>query len=217
MKTHIRTKNVPSSKPYLVCGILWAVLAFVFPMYKLSSYLLIAGIDIFAYLAMRKFKVFKDIVIQYEEEIPFENLEVQDVINEGQHYLNRLVQANNKIQNVDVSKDIDDIVKVSQNILNRVQEYPKKVQEIRKFISYYLPTISKMLDYYTELENETFESENVKSSKKKIENMLAQVEKAFKEQLDRLYDDEALDISSDIKVMESLLASQGFVTSGEEK
>lgn len=217
MKTHIRTKNVPSSKPYLVCGILWAILAFVFPMYKLSSYLLIAGIDIFAYLAMRKFKVFKDIVIQYEEEIPFENLEVQDVINEGQHYLNRLIQANNKIQNVEVSKDIDDIVKVSKNILNRVQEYPKKVQEIRKFISYYLPTIAKMLDYYTELENETFESENVKSSKKKIENMLNQVEKAFKEQLDRLYDDEALDISSDIKVMESLLASQGFVTSGEEK
>ena len=46
--------------------------------------------------------------------------------------------------------------------------------------------------------------------------MLTQVEKAFKEQLDRLYDDEALDISSDIKVMESLLASQGFVTGRED-
>ena len=60
MNTHIRTKNVPSSKPYLVCGILWAILAFVFPMYKLSSYVVIAGIVILAYVGMRKGKVFKD-------------------------------------------------------------------------------------------------------------------------------------------------------------
>ena len=216
MKTHIRTKNIPSSKPYLVCGILWTVLAFIFPMYKLTSYLLIGVLVVLAYVCMRKFKVFKDVVVEYEEEIPFENLELQDVINEGKHYIQRLVQANEKIRNEEVSKDIEDIVKVSHNILNRVQEYPKKVQEIRKFISYYLPTIAKLLDYYTELENETFESENVKSSKNKIENMLVQVEKAFKEQLDRLYDDEALDISSDIKVMEGLLASQGFVTGRED-
>ena len=217
MKMQTRTKNIPSAKPYLVCGILWVIGTMLLPMYKLSSYFLLGIIDIVAYVVMRKVKVFKDVVVQYEEEVPFESLQVQEVIDEGNHYIERLLQANRKIQDVEVSKDIDGIVKISQNILNRVEEHPKKVNEIRKFISYYLPTIAKLLEYYAELESETFVSENVKTSKAKIEKMLVQVETAFKEQLDRLYDDEALDISSDIKVIESLLASQGFMTGKEEQ
>lgn len=217
MKTRTRTKYVPSNLPYLVVGIVWVCGCCFLPMYRISSYLILAILVGLVYFALRKFKVFKDTAITYEEELSFSEMAVYEVMEEGSHYVERLQAANHNIQNEKVSNDIDGIVEVSKQILKRVEEHPNKVNEIRKFISYYLPTIAKLLDYYAELEQQTFVSENVKESKAKIEGMLNQVEQAFQEQLDRLYDAEAIDISSDIKVLESMLQAQGFMTDREEQ
>ena len=139
MKTHIRTKNVPSSKPYLVCGILWAILAFVFPMYKLSSYLLIAGIDIFAYLAMRKFKVFKDIVIQYEEEIPFETI-TKDVSKEGTETKNAVLQQGvNGLKEIKYKVKYQNDIEISRTVIK--EEIIKNSYNLIKFHNSYIKII----------------------------------------------------------------------------
>ncbi|MDD6466809.1 MAG: 5-bromo-4-chloroindolyl phosphate hydrolysis family protein [Erysipelotrichaceae bacterium] len=216
MKTVTRTKYIPSNLPYLMTGILWVIGCLFLPMYRLSSYILLAIVTGLAYYLMRKFKVFKDQAITYEEELSFSEMAVYEVMEEGNHFIERLQQANEKIENPKVSQEIDGIVEVSKSILKRVEEHPDKVNEIRKFISYYLPTIAKLLEYYAELEHQIFVSENVKTSKAKIEGMLDQVERAFHGQLDRLYEAERIDISSDIKVLENMLQAQGLIKDKEE-
>ena len=57
--------------------------------------------------------------------------------------------------------------------------------------------------------------ENIDATKKKVEQMMATISQAFDRQLDALFGDEALDISTDITVMEQMLQREGL--SGQKK
>lgn len=52
--------------------------------------------------------------------------------------------------------------------------------------------------------------ENIDGTMGKIESMMDTVVRAFDKQLDALFGDEALDISTDITVLENLLAQEGL-------
>ena len=52
--------------------------------------------------------------------------------------------------------------------------------------------------------------ENIDGTMGKIESMMGTVVRAFDKQLDALFGDEALDISTDITVLENLLAQEGL-------
>ena len=51
---------------------------------------------------------------------------------------------------------------------------------------------------------------NIDGAKGSIENLLDTALAAFDKELDSLYGDEAIDVNSDIKVMESMLAQDGL-------
>ena len=51
---------------------------------------------------------------------------------------------------------------------------------------------------------------NIDSTKGKVEKMMDTIVQAYDKQLDALFGEEALDISTDITVMENLLAREGL-------
>ncbi len=210
MATRTKIKLIPSNLPYLASALVFVVLAFIFPVNTLWGILVALALTAGSYFLFRKLKLFPDQKVSYEEEIPFEQLEVEEIIKEGKAYLDQLDQANQQIQDSGVSWSISEIIVLSNNILKKVEEDPSQRGKIRKFISYYLPTLKKLLDYYASLEKQPLSTPNVEESKNKIAAMLKTVIQGFKQQLDSLYDKDALDISSDIKVMESLMEKEGF-------
>ncbi len=196
--------------PYIVAGLVWAVLAFVLPLHKYFSYPVLILATIGAYTVLKKLKVFKDVSIPYEEELSYEEMELEDIISSGKSYLSSLASSKPRIGNYEVRTDIDEIIKISNLILEDVQKDPKGLKQIRKFISYYLPMIDKMVKAYIDFEK-TSSSPQIEESKAKIENMLKTVQKAFTSLYDSLHEDETIDISSDIKVLESLMTQEGFL------
>ena len=60
---------------------------------------------------------------------------------------------------------------------------------------------------------------NIDGTKGKVENIMDTIVAAFDKQLDALFGDEALDISTDITVMEQMLAREGIggTTLGSEQ
>ena len=81
---------------------------------------------------------------------------------------------------------------------------------VRKLMSYYLPTLIKLADYYRKLELQGGEGENIAGSMDRIEENLGQLDLALRKQLDLMYERDALDISTDITVMENMLAREGL-------
>ena len=95
-----------------------------------------------------------------------------------------------------------------------IQE-PKKLPQIRRFLNYFLPTTLKILNAYDRMDAVGISGENIDATKAKVEAMMGTIVKAFDKQLDSLFGAEAMDISTDITVMENLLAQEGL--SGPER
>ena len=111
------------------------------------------------------------------------------------------------------AQQIDQLEDATGKIFDHVIQHPEKQAQIRKFMIYYLPTTLKLLNSYDRMDATGISGENIDSSKERIETMMATIVSSFHKQLDALFRDEAIDIASDITVMENLLAQEGLTDS----
>lgn len=126
--------------------------------------------------------------------------------NEGYTGALRAIRAaNDRIADPALSEKIDHLEMVAGKILREVEEHPEKQRQAATFLNYYLPTTLKLLDSYAKFEEAGIEGENLSRAQERIEETMDALIKGFDKQLDDLYRNEAMDIDSDIRVMESML------------
>ena len=119
--------------------------------------------------------------------------------------LRNIRRANDRIADPVLSAKIDRLEDITAKIFRAVEEDPKKRSRIDTFLNYYLPTTQKMLDSYAEFEAAGVEGENLRQAKSRIEYTMDANLKGFEHQLDELYKADAMDVDSDIRVMETML------------
>ncbi len=126
--------------------------------------------------------------------------------NEGYAGTLRAIRsANDRIADPVLSEKIDHLETVAGKIFREVEEHPEKQQQAATFLNYYLPTTLKLLDSYAKFEEAGIEGENLSRAQERIEETMDALIKGFDKQLDDLYRNEAMDIDSDIRVMENML------------
>jgi len=123
--------------------------------------------------------------------------------------LRSIRRANDRIADPELSRKIDRIEQVTGLIFREVEEHPEKRERIRTFFDYYLPTTQKLLDAYAEFEETGVEGENLRQAKERIEQTMDMIVEGFERQLDQLYSSDAMDVVTDIKVMEAMLNRDG--------
>lgn len=114
-------------------------------------------------------------------------------------------RANDDIDDPALSAQIDRIESITARIFSAVEADPKKEQKIATFLNYYLPTTQKLLDSYAEFESAGVEGANLGQAKQRIEATMEKIILGFERQLDELYQADAMDVDSDIRVMETML------------
>ena len=119
--------------------------------------------------------------------------------------LRKIRRANDAIADPVLSAKIDRLEEITARIFRAVEEDPKKAGRIDTFLNYYLPTTQKLLDSYAEFEAAGVEGENLRQAKGRIESTMDAIVRGFEHQLDELYKADALDVDSDIRVMETML------------
>ena len=124
--------------------------------------------------------------------------------------LDELRRVNDAIPDEEMSDKISRLEAVSAKIFEQAKSDPDKLPQMRKFMDYYLPTSLKLLNTYAELDNQGVEGENISESKRRIELTMDTLVKAFENQLDRLFASDALDVSTDIDVMQNMLRADGL-------
>ena len=82
--------------------------------------------------------------------------------------------------------------------------------QIRQFMDYYLPTTLKLLNAYDRMDDAGISGDNITGTKERVENIMGTIVTAFEKQLDGLFGEDALDISTDISVLETMLAREGL-------
>lgn len=140
--------------------------------------------------------------------------EVQKVIEAGDEYVRKIREANDAIPGDEISAKIYRMETLVDRIFDRVEQKPDTVDDIRKLMEYYLPTTIKLLEAYEELDAQPVQGENIITSKQEIEKTLDTLNAAFEKLLDDLFQDTAWDLSSDISVLNTMLAQEGLTEDG---
>lgn len=129
--------------------------------------------------------------------------------------LDALRSANDAIPDDEMSEKIARLETVSARIFRQAQSNPEKMPQIRKFMDYYLPTALHLLRTYSELDSQGVEGENIRATKQRIEQVMDTLVVAFENQLDQLFQSDAMDVSADIAVMENMLRADGLAGGAE--
>lgn len=139
--------------------------------------------------------------------------ECQKLIDDGQAYINHIRTCNDLIPGEEISAKLDKMEQLVSRIFDEVRLHPEVAPDLQKMMDYYLPTTSKLLDAYRELDSQPISGENISSTKKEIESAVDTLNIAFEKLLDSLFADRAWDISSDISVLNTMLAQEGLTKS----
>ena len=140
--------------------------------------------------------------------------EVQKVIDLGDEYVRKIRKCNDDIPGEEISEKIYRIEILVDKIFDRVEQNPKCVSDIKKLMDYYLPTTVKLLEAYAQMDAQPVGGENIQTAKKEIEATLDTLNAAFEKLLDSLFQETAWDVSSDISVLNTMLAQEGLKEDG---
>ena len=92
----------------------------------------------------------------------------------------------------------------------QVEQHPEQLSELDKFLKYYMPTTMKLLDVYCDFDKQPIQGENITNAKKEILGSLDTINQAFIKLYDSLFQATAWDVSTDITVLQTLLANEGL-------
>lgn len=204
-----------SVAPFYGVAAVWVVYALAFDLYRPTHFIFAAVLSAGVYLLLRA--VCKD--EEYEVEIPDPpkpepastgNPELDKIIRDGALAVEEMKRLDENIEDEKISQAIRELERTSQAIFQQVREAPEKLPQIRKFMDYYLPTTLKLLNAYDRMSSVGVGGENIDSTKERVEAIMDTIVAAFDKQLDGLFGAEALDVSADITVLETMLAREGL-------
>ncbi len=136
--------------------------------------------------------------------------EIDPIVQEGNRALSEMGRLYMSIKDVEVRKKINEIMRITDKITQDAIADPSDIPQIKKFMNYYLPTTIKLLNAYDRMSSQGIEGENLQKSMNSINDMLDEAIVAYKKRLDSLFADQALDIETDIEVMNRMLAREGL-------
>ncbi len=204
----IRKKSVV---PVYAVAAVWLLYALFFPLYLLWHFILLIIIAILVYVLFSKLfpgKIIK--VKEPEKEKSTGNPELDAIIREGKTAIKEMGRLYTSIPEPSVKSRIMEIMNISEKIIKNAESDRRDIPMTRKFLNYYLPTTIKLLHAYDRMYAQGIDGDNISGTMSRVEDMLDTIVKAYKKQLDALFAHEALDIETDIQVMDGMLRREGL-------
>ncbi len=135
---------------------------------------------------------------------------VEQMKKDGSVYLHKIRLVNDALPEQNISEKLDHLEGTCRKIFNYVEQHPNKLPQIRKMMSYYLPMTLKLVESYEQLENHRISSPSIDESKAEIHSALDNINLAFENLFDKLLENDLMDLSADISVLETMLAQEGL-------
>lgn len=140
---------------------------------------------------------------------------IDKMIDDEEQAIAEMRRLDDDIEDEKLSAQIVHLEEVTSKIVSYVVTHPDKKNQVRRFFNYYLPTSIKLLNSYNHVDATGIAGTNIDQTKEQVGVMMDKALEAFDNQLDALYADEAMDVSTEIKVMESLLSQEGLAESDD--
>ncbi|MBQ6551332.1 MAG: 5-bromo-4-chloroindolyl phosphate hydrolysis family protein [Lachnospiraceae bacterium] len=156
-----------------------------------------------------------ELMAQQEQQMKAEGLEGftsegAAIVRQGEEYLKKIQQMNAELPGVEITEKLQRLESVIRSILYEVRKQPGSATDLRKLMNYYLPTIWKLLETYKEIDDQVVVTEQMQKTRLEIEETIDTINNAFENLLEQLFRNKAWDVSSDISVLNTMLAQDGI-------
>ena len=204
----MKTIKIKSAIPIYLAALIWILFGLFAPIYELIYIIIAACVSLAAYIVSSIFLPGRTVEVDAKPDSGDEAVNAQ--IAEGRSALRNLREADAAIEDEAISARLKRMTEAGGKIFDILEKEPSRAGEVRRFMNYYRPTADKLLTQYRELGESGSQGENVRGAMTVVENSLEMIAVAFERQLDSLYRHEAMDIQTDIDVLETMLASDGI-------
>lgn len=204
-----------SALPLWICAAVWILAALFYPMYRILDIAIVAVASLLAWfitwLIAPEFKEYYEVPRPSSGDRDVDAL-CQQIEKEASYIQSaaELLPASREVFAGRLRSISDTLGKISKNL----QEDPSDLQDCRRLANYYLPEIRKLCDKYVFLvgqsHGDTDKTKNHAQLEEKIEDTFAGIDSALQKQLDTLYENDHLDIATDIEVLNQMLCRDGL-------
>ena len=200
--------HIKSALPLFAAAGAFLLGSLIFPGYRLWGLLVSGVLAAGTYFALEK-TLFKGRDVELVHEEYTGDKELDAMIEYGHGIIARFRSAAMSANDERVSALITRIADASEGIVDDVIDDKSDRGDAYTFFSYYLPTLDKLLSYYTRFSQGEY-GENTQRSRQRIEGCLDMVAGAFEKFLDKLYRNDAEEIKTSIEVLKIMLRSDGL-------
>lgn len=204
-------KKIPSALPiYIAAGVFLAG-ALILPVYSLWGLIVTAALSGAAYIVASKKIPPRVVKVAAPERAYKTGVEDADaLLRDLAAGMKTLAQLDDRIADEELSEAIRRMVKAGRSIMKVIEDKPEKSRDVRRFAAYYLPTAVKVLDTYARLDESGAQGHVASGLRDDVHKNARTIAAAFEAQLDALFSDEALDVSSDLDVLDAITKSEGI-------
>lgn len=200
-----KTIKKPSPYPFYAAAGVFILFALILPIYKLWALILDFAITIAALMVLKKCLPEITEVVDVRPSYRTGIKELDDALMQADSYIESLRMVENGVTNGSVKSSVSRMIKASEAVLIELNDNPQKTFAMRKFLTYLLPTSSKLMESYLKQELLSNRGENAEEILRKIEENSGRIADAFEDSADKLYAGDAIDVASDIDVLDGMV------------
>lgn len=204
-------------------GVVFAIYATVFKPHSLSGWFLAAAVSFLVGAVVRVMAQGLDTSTNQKTPESLKKMqgetgdpEVDALLDKGREMIAEIRRENDLIPDSGLSDKLDQLEDRCAEIFRTVYDKPGKASQICKFMEYYLPTTLKMVKGYRMLDERGVSGAEAAHAKNRIDDALAVVLQGCDKMLSKLYQDDVLDLTTDIDVLEQMLKRDGLTESDLE-
>jgi len=193
----------------------WALYCLVFPLYRTWHFIVLACLGVVAYILLSK--LFPGKIERIE--VPKEPQRTGDdkidaLLAEGEMAVAEMRRIRGTIPDKSVQAKIDELVDITDKIFKKQLVEPIVYNQVKRFADFFLPTSIKLLNAYDRFGQSGVAGENITSTMERIDTALDTTLNSYKKFFDSLFENQALDIETDISVLETMLKRDGLLGDG---
>lgn len=128
-----------------------------------------------------------------------------------ENYIKKIESYNVDITDTEVSTALYETSALLKHLVKLMDQYPKTSTKLTKLQEYYLPIVLDILENYYKVNATQHNDEQLLSIKQRLIQSIVLINEAIENITSSLFEEERLNLSADMSVLESLLKKDGLV------
>ena len=207
----IKKKSVA---PIYGFALVWVLYCLLFPLHKTWHFVSLACTSALSFIILSAIFPGKiEFVVIPEDPIRTGDDKIDSLLVEGERAVSEMRRLYKSIPDIDIKSKVENIINVTERIFMNLHDDADDHRLVKRFAEFYLPTTIKLLHTYDRVGDNNLQGENVSGMLERIDTALDTILDSYEKFFDSLFENQALDIETDIIVLENMLKQEGLLSS----